>query len=118
RYALAEDGQLARIGAITTPPGSGPRHAAFTADGHLLVVGELDGRLQLHRRTPDAFEPAGVLPVGGNPAAIRTHPPGDLVAVSVRESSEVVLVRVADDAPVEVARFAAGGRTPRDLLFV
>jgi len=116
RYTL-DDGRLTPVGAIDAPAGSGPRHAAVTDEGDLLVVGELDGTLQRHRRTRDGFELAGVLEVGAHPAALRLHP-GGLAAVSVRSSSEFVLVRIGRDGPIEAGRFPAGGRTPRDLLFV
>ncbi|SFK16602.1 beta-propeller fold lactonase family protein [Cellulomonas sp. KH9] len=49
RYARAADGRLAPDGvAATLPPGTGPRHVTFAADGsRLYVVGELDAAVHV-----------------------------------------------------------------------
>ncbi|WP_420836453.1 lactonase family protein [Cellulomonas endophytica] len=65
----ARDGRVHLVDegvAATLPPGTGPRHLAVTPDGgHLLVVGELDGRL--HVLAWDAAtataSPRGVVPL-------------------------------------------------------
>ncbi|MGW6130092.1 lactonase family protein [Cellulomonas sp. NPDC055163] len=75
RYRVEAGGLLAEDGvAATFPPGTGPRHLVFSADGrHAYVVGELD--VTVHVLAWDAAtatgRPAQVLPAG------RTAAPAD-----------------------------------------
>ncbi|WP_258724297.1 lactonase family protein [Cellulomonas sp. NS3] len=74
RYRVEADGRLAEDGvAATFPPGTGPRHLVFSADGRLAyVVGELD--VTVHVLAWDAAtatgEPVQVLPAGGTAAPV------------------------------------------------
>lgn len=121
RYRLGTDGRLERVGAVVVPRGTGPRHAAFSLGGQrLFVVGELSGTLLEYRRGLDGWSLHGELRLGSGdravqPAAVRVHPQSGLLLVSLRLADEVLVLDVSDEPTVR-SRFAAGGRTPRDLL--
>ncbi|EAR52056.1 3-carboxymuconate cyclase-like [Oceanicola granulosus HTCC2516] len=108
------------------PPGTGPRHFVFSADGRrVYVVGELiaavtslsyapeTGRMEVLAAEPLA--PAGGAPV--QPAGIVLHPDGRHLLVSVRLSEEIVVLALdgPDATARTVSRHPAGGTTPRDL---
>ncbi|GEA88130.1 lactonase family protein [Cellulomonas cellasea] len=73
RYRVEADGRLTDDGiAATLPPGTGPRHLVFSADGRFAyLVGELD--VTVHVLAWDAAtatgRPVQVLPAGGTAAA-------------------------------------------------
>lgn len=102
----SEDGEPRTEGiAAVLPPGAGPRHAVFSADGrHLYVLGELDG--QVHSFAWDAATGTGTLL-----DSISAHPAQDgaaqLAHVVRTDTGLVVGSRGAD--VLAVHRFGADG---------
>jgi 6-phosphogluconolactonase (cycloisomerase 2 family) len=100
RYRVGEDGGLAVDGlAARMTPGTGPRHAARTADGDLLVVGELSATLHLmawdaERRVAVEVD---VAPLGEPGAALPSHVTvtGGRVLVGVRGPDRLAAFEVA-----------------------
>jgi 6-phosphogluconolactonase len=109
----------------STPPGGGPRHAAFAPDGrHLFVINELDSTVTTYRwdATAGALEQLGTvstLPLdfeGRNTTAeIAVHPSGRFVYGSNRgHDSIAVFTRDADSGKLERVQLQpCGGKTPR-----
>ncbi len=104
------------------PPGSGPRHVGFSADGRSAVLlTELsrsvislswnDGVLH----TVDSIDLDGP----GTAAALRWHPTGTMLAVSIRTSDAIALLDF-DPATGKLAllhQAPCGGAKPRDCTF-
>jgi 6-phosphogluconolactonase len=128
-YSLDEKGGLTRQpgGDFTFPPGLGPRHLVFSADGQsLFVVSELIATVVSLAVDPktgalsqrDAFRiPSGD---GGivQSAGILLAPDGRHLFVSLRLCDEILVLRIGDDGRLtQTARVPSGGKTPRDLSF-
>lgn len=101
RYRVGPDGLLTVDGlAGRLPHGTGPRHAARTADGDLLVVGELSAALYLLAwdRATATVAPLDRAELGVPDEALAAHVTvtGDVALVGVRGPDELVAVRVAD----------------------
>lgn len=121
RYARAADGSLADAGvAATLPPGTGPRHLAFSADGTLLhVAGELDATLHVlawdaatATGTPRAVLPAAPDHDGGAPAHVLRD--GDRLLMGVRGVDVLTTWTLGPDGtPGTPAVATLPGRTPR-----
>lgn len=109
------------------PPGSGPRHLAFGADGRTLyVVNQLTSTLAAFTWDKGAgtLRPLGSVPTlapgfaGRNDAAgLVASADGRWLYVSNRGEDSVVVFAVAPGSrlPVERQRVASGGRTPRAI---
>jgi 6-phosphogluconolactonase (cycloisomerase 2 family) len=100
RYRVAPDGTLTVDGlAGRMPHGTGPRHAARTADGDLLVVGELSAALYLLAWDPSTatLAPLDRAEIGVPDEALAAHVTvtGDVALVGLRGPDELVAVRVA-----------------------
>jgi 6-phosphogluconolactonase len=124
-YVVDEDtGRLteAADATVVMPPGSGPRHIAFFADGGAVVAGELDSTATLLRREGEALKVAASVRTFGDPApgepsypsAIRTS--GDLVYVANRGPDTVATLRRDGEGLALVGTESCGGRWPRDLV--
>ena len=115
--------------AATFPPGTGPRHLAFSPDGRFVyVAGELDATVHVLAWDPatDTGTPVQVLPATAAPHRTGTTPApshvlvdGDEVVVGVR-GTEVVsrFTRGADGLLTHRADHALPGRCPRHLAVV
>ncbi len=108
-----------------TPPGSGPRHAAFSRDGrYLFVLNELDATVtsyawDIATGTPELLKTIGALPADFNErntaAEIAVHPNGRYVYTSNR-GHDSIAVFALDGATGKLAlkqHRSCGGKTPR-----
>lgn len=115
--------------AATLPPGTGPRHLVFSADGRqAYVTGELDSTVHVLAwdAATDTGTPVQVLPATATPARADAAPSpstvrldGDDVVVGVRGTE--VLSRFTRDADGLLAHrgdAALPGRCPRDVAVV
>ncbi|MEV0647278.1 lactonase family protein [Phytomonospora sp. NPDC050363] len=120
-YSFA-DGELSRHGAFDCVPGTGPRHLAFSPDGHTAyIVGELDDSLtrcgwDARTGTLSAEGRLRVLPenveVENFPAAVLTSPDGRWVYVTNRGHDSIAVV---ETSPFELrTTVGCGGNWPRD----
>lgn len=118
-------GRLTLAGAaVEAAPGTGPRHLRFSADGALLLVGELAGELSWYR--PDAADgglrQAGKLVAsadGGNqPSELVTSHDGRFVYVANRGPDTVSVFGWAPGGATLVAEVATGGVWPRHIALL
>jgi len=128
-YSLDFSGGLTRQPArdFTFPPGLGPRHLVFSADGRsLFVVSELIATVLSLAVDPatgaltqrDAFAIPSL--DGGivQSAGILLAPDGRHLFVSLRVCDEILVLRIEPDGKLtQTARVPSGGKTPRDLCF-
>lgn len=117
--------RLAKAGAVSLPPGFGPRHFAFHPRGKLAFVnGELSSSLASLRWNSaegilELLDAKSTLPAdfaGGNSTAeVRCHPNGRFVYVSNRghDSIAVFGVDAATGRLTPIEREPTQGRTPR-----
>jgi 6-phosphogluconolactonase len=104
RYRVAPDGALTVEGlAGRLPHGTGPRHAAVTSAGDLLVVGELSAELYLlgwdaERGVVAPLDRVAVGEPGDLPSHVTVHrtPDGDRALVGVRGPDRLAVVDVLD----------------------
>jgi 6-phosphogluconolactonase (cycloisomerase 2 family) len=111
RYRVAPDGLLAVDGlAGRMPHGTGPRHAAVTSAGDLLVVGELSAAVYLlsFDATRGEVAPLDRLELAGPGQALPAHVTvdGDRAWIGLRGPDQLVAVDVLGD------RLALAGRAP------
>lgn len=116
---------LDEAASLTLPPGSGPRHLAFSADGrHAWLTLELsaqvaqlavhDGRLQL-RELIDLAEPG--VASRHSPGAIRLSSDGRFLYVTDRgEANRILVYAIAADGRLQLLQKRdSEGREPREL---
>jgi 6-phosphogluconolactonase len=128
QYRLGADGGLTpqEPPAVTTAPGSGPRHIVFAPDGkRAFVIGELDARLygfdyDADRRSLVPRWDVDTLPgdyAGRRWAAdVHVHPNGRIVYASNRAHESLAVFALADGGPPSlVQRIPSGGATPRNF---
>lgn len=128
-YSLDSSGGLTRQPArdFTFPPGLGPRHLVFSADGgSLFVVSELIATVVSLAVDPqtgalgerDAFRipsrDGGIV----QPAGILLASDGRHLFVGLRVCDEILVLRIGEGGRLtQTARVPSGGRTPRDFSF-
>lgn len=114
--------------AVALPPGTGPRHLAFDADGEYgYLVGELDSTVTALARDPatgalEAVASASTLPVAADgadnaPADVHVHPQGT-VYVSNRGHQSIAAFEALGDGRNELRPLGhtpTGGANPRDF---
>lgn len=108
---------------LTTPPGAGPRHMAFSPDGkHAYVINELDGTVLSASNENGRFKPLGVVSTlpgdftGNNTSAeIEMHPNGGFVYASNRGHDSIAVFRrdAQTGALTFIQHAPCGGKTPR-----
>jgi len=109
---------------IESMPGQGPRHAVFNKNGNrLYVMAELTGQVNVYDYDPhtgsakllqscDTVDYDGWL-LG---AAIRLHPTGKWLYVSVRGIDELAVLRIENDGTLtRIQNISSGGQIPRDF---
>ncbi|WP_305789172.1 lactonase family protein [Symbioplanes lichenis] len=117
-------GRLTLVGpAVTTDPGTGPRHLLRTADGALLLVGELAGELSWFRRGADGgLAREGREPTSAGkpnqPSEVTTGRDGRFVYVGNRGPDTVGVFAWDGHDAVPVAEVATGGEWPRHLALL
>ncbi|MCB2177235.1 MAG: lactonase family protein [Actinomycetales bacterium] len=117
RYRVASDGALTVEGlAGRLPHGTGPRHAAVTSDGDLLVVGELSAELYLLGWDPvqGVVAPLDRLALGGvqsllSHVTVHAAASGDRAVVGVRGPDHLAVVDVVERRLVLRDRVATAG---------
>ncbi len=120
------DPATSKLGALLPPlstaPGAGPRHLAFSADESLaFVINELDNTALVARRNGGGnFQPAGIAPTlpadftGSNTTAeIEPSPDGKFVYASNRGHDSIVVCRLDGERLVPIQHAPCGGKTPR-----
>jgi len=117
---------LGPAAAIDAPAGSGPRHLVFHPTlPRFYLLSELDGIVRVYERRSAHWELVAshcALPenFSGTPggAAIRLHPSGRTLAVSVRGSDSLAVFTIDACGNLALAaNFPSGGKTPRDFDF-
>jgi 6-phosphogluconolactonase len=124
-YDLTPQHLLGRLGSLSLPPGSGPRHISFTpGGGFAFVTLELTSQVAVLGRTTVSGELRllSVLPSQGaehqgtnTPAEVLVSQDGRFVYVSNR-GEDTIAVYAFDPVAgslAEVQRVPTGGRTPR-----
>jgi 6-phosphogluconolactonase len=110
----------------TVAPGTGPRHAALSANGNFMyVLGELDSSVTVFandaKETYRSIQKISALPAeftGKNDAAeIILHPSGKFLYTSNRgdDSIAVFAIDSASGKLTFVQRISSGGKTPRNF---
>lgn len=112
-----------------TPPGSGPRHLAFTPSGHhVFALTEMGGTLIAYRYDPDRgalteLDTQSTLAPdfrGENTsAAVRVHPNGRFVYASNRGPDDIAVFAFDEvSGRLSLRQLApSGGKGPRDFAF-
>jgi 6-phosphogluconolactonase (cycloisomerase 2 family) len=118
-------GRLTLVGpAVVAAPGTGPRHLLRSADGALLLVGELAGNLTWYR--PDAKD-GGLRLDGGEttsagkpnqPSELTTGRDGRFVYVANRGPDTVSVFAWEPEGGTLVAEVVTEGRWPRHLALI
>ncbi|MEV4706488.1 lactonase family protein [Actinoplanes sp. NPDC049316] len=117
-------GRLTLVGpAVVAEPGTGPRHLLRTADGALLLVGELTGDLSWYR--PGAggeLERDGGVVVSASrpnqPSEVTTGRDGRFVYVANRGPDTVTVLAWEPEGATVVAEVATGGSWPRHMALL
>jgi 6-phosphogluconolactonase (cycloisomerase 2 family) len=110
--------------AVVAKPGTGPRHLRHSADGALLLVGELSATLGWYRPGPDGSlalvgEVAASAAEGTNyPSEILTGRDGRFVYVANRGPDTVTTFAWEGDEAVPVAELPTGGQWPRHMTLL
>lgn len=115
---------------LVLPPGSGPRHLAFSPDGDVIYVAcELDSTVasftcdrrtgkwllaEVHSTLPDGSDKRG-----NHPGAIKMTAAGDFFFVANRGDNSVAVFSTSGDGKFELLRTVpSGGDFPSDLLLL
>jgi len=119
------DGSLMRTSAAKLPPGSGPRHLAFSPNGRFVfVVNELTAAVDLFRWDAkrgllDPLVSTPTLPVGytgpKSGAEIAVHPRGKFLYSSNRTDSSIAVFRIGAGKLTLIGHVPSGGKTPRSF---
>lgn len=110
--------------AVVAKPGTGPRHLRHSADGALLLVGELSATLGWYRPGPDGSlglvgEVAASAAAGTNyPSEILTGRDGRFVYVANRGPDTVSTFAWDGEQAVPVAEVPTGGAWPRHMTLL
>jgi 6-phosphogluconolactonase len=120
----ATSGTLTRHGSAALPPGSGPRHLAFSPDGKLAyVISEMLSTLTVFgydsvdgKLTP--IQTVSTLPSDwkgiSTAAEVHAHPSGKFVYASNRGNDSIATYRTAADGTLSLVGLTpCGGNTPR-----
>jgi 6-phosphogluconolactonase len=116
----AANGTLMQAGAAKLPPGSGPRHLAFSPNGRFVfVLNELTAAVNAFAWDAKGgrLDPAGSAP-GSSPASgaeIAVHPNGKFLYASNRGDSSIAVFRIDGGRLTLVGKVSSGGQTPRSF---
>jgi 6-phosphogluconolactonase len=120
----AQTGTLARAASAALPPGSGPRHLAWSPDGkYVYLVAELTAMIYEFRWNAPNLTPiasVSMLPAGytgpKSGAEIMVHPDGKFLYASNRGHDSIAIFRIAAEGKLESAgEVPSGGKTPRNF---
>jgi 6-phosphogluconolactonase len=109
--------------ALVTKPGTGPRHLLRSADGALLLVGELGADLSWYRQGADGLERLGdtaASTAGGTvfPSELAMSRDGRFVYVANRGPNTVSVFAWSGESAELIAEVPAGGDWPRHLALI
>jgi 6-phosphogluconolactonase len=116
----AAKGTLTQAGTAKLPPGSGPRHLAFSPNGRFVfVLNELTAAVNAFAwdAKRGRLEPVGAMP-GSKPASgaeIAVHPNGRFLYASNRGDSSIAVFRIDGGKLTLVGNIPSGGKTPRSF---
>ncbi|MBO0911156.1 MAG: lactonase family protein [Acidobacteria bacterium] len=110
----------------TLAPGTGPRHAAFSADEKFMyVLGELDSTVTVFENNGKgswrSLEKTSALPEGfsghNDAAEIAIHPSGKFLYTSNRGDDSIAVFRIdrSSGKLTLIQRLSSGGKTPRNF---
>jgi len=130
-YDITADGSLSPStpAAIDIPPGSGPRHLTFSADGETLyVLGELTGTITTVDYASNELKVLGTASTmaeatpddaSRGSAEIIFDPAGKFLYASNRGPSEIAVFQIDPQSrqPVRTGATSTGGKTPRNFRF-
>jgi len=120
----AVSGTLEHHGSVSLPPGSGPRHLAFSTDGNFAyIISEMLSTITVFRYDSTEgklteIQTISTLPSdwkGINTAAeVHVHPSGKFVYASNRGNDSLATYRTAPDGKLSLVGLTpCGGKTPR-----
>ena len=121
-----EGGKLNPAVALDAPAGSGPRHLVFHPRlPRFYLLGEIDSQVRVYEGAGANWKLVGshtAISTGFTGAAhggaIRLHPSGQTLAVSVRGSDNIAVFRLDRQGDLTpAANFPTGGKCPRDFDF-
>jgi 6-phosphogluconolactonase len=121
-----EESAQAGVFSATAPPGTGPRHIAFSSDGNFMyVLGELDSTVTVFanddKETFRSIQKISALPGGfsgkNDAAEIAMHPSGKFLYTSNRGDDSIAAFSVASGTGqlALIGNFPTGGKTPRNF---
>jgi 6-phosphogluconolactonase len=123
--ANAHTGDEKDFFSATLPPGTGPRHVAFSADGKFMyVLGELASSVTVFANDKETFRAIQTVSsrragaTGANGAAeIAVHPNGKFLYASNRGDDTIAVFSIdrADGKLTAVEQVPTGGHTPRNF---
>lgn len=123
-YPRTDRGIVVPAETTVLPAGAGPRHAAFWADGHWAVVGELSCEVYVYRgygASARLLQRVSILRPGDPEsccAALCPSPDGGRMLVTTRGADTLSLLAIRADGRVEcLSTVSAQGRWPRDAAF-
>jgi 6-phosphogluconolactonase len=111
---------------VALAPGSGPRHVAFSGNGHFMyALGEIDSTVTVFAndagKTLRSVQRISVLPAGfsgqNTAAEIAIHPNGKYLYTSNRgdDSIAVFSIDIRKGTLTQVGRFSTQGKSPRNF---
>ena len=121
----AANGLSTKTKAIDCPPGSGPRHLAFSNCGkYVFVLTEMGNTIlsyEYNETEPNFLQEISTLPVSfigsSTAAAIHLSPDGAYVAASNRGHDSIAVYRIENDGRLIFTAQVMTGKTPRDFQF-
>jgi 6-phosphogluconolactonase len=110
---------------IACPPGSGPRHLAFSTCGlYLYILTELSNTIlnyQYNKGDVKLLQEISTLPAdfkdNSSAAAIHLSPCGTYIAASNRGFDSIAIYNIGNDGILTFAAYIKTGKEPRDFRF-
>jgi 6-phosphogluconolactonase len=122
----AAKGTLTKSSAAKLPPGSGPRHLAFSPNGQFVfVLTELTAAIEMFRWDAKlgllhSLGSTSVLPTDytgpRSGAEIAVHPNGRFLYASNRGDNSIVMFRIDGRKLTLIGHVPTGGKTPRSFV--
>jgi 6-phosphogluconolactonase len=121
----AENGLSTNAKEIICPPGSGPRHLAFSTCGcYIYVLTELNNTILNYRYNESdiqLIQEISTLPADykspSTAAAIHLSPNGMYAAASNRGHNSIAVFKIVDNGRLVFAKHIMTGKDPRDFRF-
>ncbi|BCJ44794.1 hypothetical protein GCM10010168_16070 [Actinoplanes ianthinogenes] len=110
--------------AVQAEPGTGPRHLTHSADGALLLAGELTGTLSWYRAAGGpTLEHRGEVPASEvtgpvHPSEVTTGRDGRFVYLANRGPDTVSTFAWDGESAIRIAETSTGGTWPRHMILI